>query len=152
MELILHDFFKQSCVRTMDPEKAHLFYVPFYNDIEYRWENKRPDAPSQYGQAILDILEKNNTDAWEREFKVTGEWWKRRGGADHILTMSAPVTGFRHPKGKRGWAHYMVQLAAPIFLSVELTKSFVYEYPHCASKNIVVPYPIPGREWHNRGW
>ena len=42
--------------------------------------------------------------------------------------MSAPVTGFRHPKGKRGWAHYMVQLTSPIFLSVELTKSFVYEY------------------------
>ena len=36
-----------------------------------RWLNKRPDAPSQYGQAILDILEKNNTDAWEREFKVS---------------------------------------------------------------------------------
>ena len=50
LELILHDFFKQSCVRTMDPEEAHLFYVPFYNDVEYRWEGKRPNEASKFGQ------------------------------------------------------------------------------------------------------
>lgn len=151
LELILHDFFAQSCLRTLDPSEAHLFYVPFYNDVEYRHTN-RPDKPSRYGQAILDIMEKNDTRAWEREFKVTGKWWKRRGGADHILTMPAPVTGFRHPKGVRGWGHYLVQLEAPIFLSVELSRSFIYEYPHCSAKNVVLPYPIPGRDWHNGKW
>lgn len=34
LELILHDFFAQSCVRTRDPEEAHLFYVPFFHDVE----------------------------------------------------------------------------------------------------------------------
>ena len=62
----------------------------------------RPHDASAAGQAILDIMEKGSVTAWEREFKVTGKWWQRRGGADHILTMSAPVTGFRHPKGARG--------------------------------------------------
>jgi len=152
LELILHDFFLQSCTRTKDPEEAHLFFVPFYNDIEYRWQNKRPDAPSPHGQAILDILERGDTKAWEKHFRVTGEYWRRRGGEDHILTLAAPVTGFRHPKGARGWTHYMVQLAPPIFLSLELTRSFIHEYPHCSGKNIVVPYPIPGRDWHNGVW
>ena len=36
LELILADFFRQSCVRTMDPEEAHFFYVPFFHDVEYR--------------------------------------------------------------------------------------------------------------------
>jgi hypothetical protein len=36
LELILADFFRQSCTRTMDPEEADLFYVPYYNDVEYR--------------------------------------------------------------------------------------------------------------------
>ena len=40
LELILADFFMQSCVRTMDPEEAHLFYVPFFHDVEYRATNR----------------------------------------------------------------------------------------------------------------
>ena len=36
----------------------------------------------------------------------------------------------------------MMQLHTPIFLNVEYTKSFVEEYPVCATeKNIVMPYP-----------
>jgi hypothetical protein len=46
----------------------------------------------------------------------------------------------------------MVQLAPPIFLSVELTRSFLHEYPKCSAKNVVLPYPIPGRDWHNGAW
>ena len=37
----------------------------------------------------------------------------------------------------------MIQLNTPIFLNVELSRSFVLEYPVCSSeKNIVLPYPI----------
>ena len=48
---------------------------------------------------------------------MTGAWWRRRAGADHVLVQAAPVTGFRHPKGRRGFAHYMLQLTRPIFVS-----------------------------------
>jgi hypothetical protein len=112
----------------------------------------RPNDASKFGQAILDIVEKRNVEGWEREFKVTGKYWKKKWGADHIITMSAPVTGLRHPKGTRGWGHYMLQLTPPIYLSVELTRSFIHEYPNCSSKNIVLPYPIPGADWHNGVW
>ena len=75
----------------------------------------RPDAPSRHGAALLDILERNDTSAWVREFGVTDEYW-RRHPERHLLVQAAPVTGWRHPKGRRGWAHYAVQLAAPVFL------------------------------------
>lgn len=132
---------------------VHVRLVPLLRGgfVRYR-ATGRPNEPSKGGQAILDILEKQDHAGWEREFGVTSKWWKRRGGADHVLTMSAPVTGFRHPKGMRGWGHYLVQLAPPIFLSVELTRSFVKEYPKCSAKNVVLPYPIPGRDWHNGAW
>ena len=58
----------------------------------------RPHDASKHGQAVLDVLEKQDVRGWEREFRVTGKYWKRKWGADHILTLGAPVTGLRHPK------------------------------------------------------
>ncbi|KAH8064471.1 protein kinase [Aureococcus anophagefferens] len=151
LELILHDFFTKACVRTRDPEAADLFFVPHYGDVLYR-ETGRGDKPSAYEAALLDILERQDTKAWERTFNVTGEYWTRRGGGDHVLVQPAPVTGLRHPKGGRGWTHYLQQLHAPIWISLELSRSFVAEYPACGRKNVVAPYPIPGRAWHDGQW
>ena len=39
-------------------------------------------------KAVLDVAEKNDTRGWEREFGVSGAWWARRGGADHILVQA----------------------------------------------------------------
>ncbi|KAH8071452.1 protein kinase [Aureococcus anophagefferens] len=117
LELILHDFFTKACVRTRDPEAADLFFVPHYGDVLYR-ETGRGDKPSAYEAALLDILERQDTTAWERTFNVTGEYWTRRGGGDHVL----------------------------------LSRSFVAEYPACGRKNVVAPYPIPGRAWHDGQW
>lgn len=37
----------------------------------------------------------------------------------------------------------MIQLNAPIFISVELSKTFIEEYPFCSTKkNIIMPYPL----------
>jgi hypothetical protein len=63
LELILHDFFLQSCVRTLNPEEAHLFFVPFHNDVEYR-ATGRPHDASKHGQALLDILEMGAVNGW----------------------------------------------------------------------------------------
>ncbi|KAJ8599643.1 hypothetical protein CTAYLR_005383 [Chrysophaeum taylorii] len=151
IEMILHDFFRRACIRTMDPKRADLFYVPFYADVSYRAAG-RPDAPSRYERAILDLIEHRDPRAWERSFNVTGEYWLRKKGADHVLVQAAPVTGLRHPKGKRGWVHYLQQLTPPIWVSLELSRSFLAEYPMCAAKNIVVPYPVPGKRWQDGTW
>ena len=134
----------------LDPKNKEARDMLASMDDEKRAEKTR--VQSKFGQAILNILEKKDTRAWEKHFQVTGKYWERKWGADHIITMSAPVTGLRHPKGTRGWGHYMLFLEQPIFLNLELTRSFVHEYPHCAGKNIIVPYPIPGRNWHNGIW
>lgn len=44
----------------------------------------------------------------------------------------------------------MIQLNAPIFLNVELSKSFVTEYPVCSrEKNIIMPYPTIDSEFYS---
>lgn len=147
LEFVLTDFFEQSCIRTLDADKADFYFVPFFSDIEYR-EAGRPDQASEFGAALLDILERNDTRAWGERFGVTDAYW-RKYPQRHILVQAAPVTGWRHPKGRRGWHHYKVQLNAPIFVSIEVTRSWVKQYPKCSAKNSVLPYPVPGRAWHD---
>ncbi|KAJ8598809.1 hypothetical protein CTAYLR_008643 [Chrysophaeum taylorii] len=153
LEFVLADFFEQACVRTHDPDAADFFFVPFFSDVEYRAAG-RPNGPSPHGEAILDILERNDTKKWVDRFETTDKYW-RRAPERHVLVQAAPVTGFRHPKGRRGWHHYKVQLGAPIFVSVEVSRSWTLEYPRCSAKNVVMPYPVPGRAWHDNtdnGW
>jgi hypothetical protein len=64
---------------------------------------------------------------------------------NHLIAMPAPVTNLRHQSNMRGFFHYMIQLNPPIFLNVELSRSFILEYPVCGKeKNIVMPYPSTG--------
>lgn len=150
LEVILVHFFQTACVRTTDVSRADFFFVPFYGDIHFRALG-RPTAPSIYEQALLDIIERQNVEQWERAFNVTGEYWLK-WPERHVLVQPAPVTGLRHAKAKRGWYHYLQQLTAPVWISLELSRSFSAEYPRCSAKNIVMPYPVPGRRWHNGGW
>ena len=110
--------------------------MPHFGDVLYR-ETGRGDRPSAWEQALLDLVEKRDGAAWERTFNVSAKWWARRKGADHVLVQPAPVTGLRHPKGVRGWGHYLQQLAAPIFISLELSRSFVAEYTPRPSGNLI---------------
>ncbi|GAX12961.1 hypothetical protein FisN_2Hh454 [Fistulifera solaris] len=154
-ELIVHDLLRNSCLRTYDPEEAELFLVPYLPSVEFHAgvRGKPPShATSPYAQAILNILDspEQETDsakyaAWEKQFGLTSHYWKRRGGADHILIFSEPLQGLTHPKGKRGSYHFIHtqrQLDPPIVLSVELSTSFVQKYPACSRKNILLPYPV----------
>lgn len=47
----------------------------------------------------------------------------------------------------------MPQLASPIFFNVELSRSFVAEYPVCAKeKNLVMPYPTTDAELFSKSY
>ena len=144
----------KSCLRTDDPEKATLFYVPYLPSVEHhRGENNAADyALSPYGRAIEDIIEKKDYDAWESLFGLTSKYWKRRGGSDHILVFSEPMHGLSHPRSRRGNFHFVntqKQLKPPIVISVELSTTFVQQYPKCAAKNILMPYPNTDGRWFN---
>jgi len=136
----------KSCLRTYNPEEATLFYVPYLPSTEHHVGHraKTDYSTSPYGQAIMDILNDQSYDAWERLFGMTSQYWKRRNGSDHILVFSEPMHGLYHPRNKRGnfhFVHSQKQLKPPIVISVELSTTFVQEYPHCSAKNILVPYP-----------
>lgn len=143
LEVVLHRALRSSCVRTTQPELATYFFVPFYSDIEYRLAH-RPAAASKYGRAVLDAMA-GNASAWERHFRVTGEYWERSGGWDHIVVMAAPLTSFTHEKSRRGFFHNKKTLASPIVVNIEMLNRFVREYPRCARRNILMPYPSNAR-------
>jgi hypothetical protein len=136
-----------SCLRSYDPETATLFYIPYLPSMEFHQGSKYTNlnySTSKYGQAIMDILHTQSYEAWENVFGLTSKYWKRRNGSDHILVFSEPIHGLWHPRNKRGNFHYIrtqKQIASPIVLSVELSTSFVNDYPACARKNILLPYP-----------
>lgn len=154
LEYIAYDFFSQFCGRTWNPEEADFFYLPIVRDAEYRMamENRGPRAraPSLTEQALLNIMEKNNSETWKSAFQYTDAYWHRKQGGDHIIVMPAPVTNLRHESSQRGYFHYMSHLHRPIFLGVEYSIQFVKDYPICATKkNIVVPYPTTDPDLFN---
>lgn len=63
-------------------------------------------------------MERGDMSGWRRVFNVTDQYWKRLGGADHVIAMPAPVTNFRHQSNMRGFFHYV------------RTSSCIYEYLH----------------------
>jgi hypothetical protein len=144
----------KSCLRTYDPEEAELFYVPYLPSTEHHVgdDRKLDYSASPYGKAILEILDKQNYEIWETTFGLTSKYWKRRGGSDHILVFSEPMHGLYHPMGKRGHHHFIYsqkQLTPPIVLSIELSATFVQQYPQCSRKNILLPYPNTHGGWYN---
>jgi hypothetical protein len=154
LEYIINDYFHQFCGRTENPDEADYFYLPFVRDAEYRVtlesRTKHSRAPSIAEQALLTIMEKNDSNIWKRELQITDKYWHRNHGADHIIVMPAPVTNLRHESSKRGFFHYMIHLQSPIFLGLEFSKSYVEEYPICsAQKNIVMPYPTTDPDLYN---
>ncbi|VEU38264.1 unnamed protein product [Pseudo-nitzschia multistriata] len=155
-ELLVRDIITHpdSCLRTNDPEKATLFYVPYLPSAEYKNGTLfgKDMSQSKYGKAIQNIITKQEYESWEKEFGLTSEYWKRRNGSDHILVFSEPMHGLWHPKSRRGNFHFLhsqFQTHSPIVISNELSKTFIDMYPLCARKNILVPYPNTNGRWFN---
>ena len=155
LELIVRDLITHpdSCLRTMDPMKATLFYVPYLPTTEFHNLTQFPNSleTSPYAQAIESAID-GKYGQWEHYFGLTSEFWKRKRGADHILVFPEPLHGLSHTKGKRGSFHYIFSqkmLSPAIILTTEISKTFVEMYPKCSSKNILAPYPEIDSNWYN---
>jgi len=149
-DIIIHP---DSCLRTYDPDKAKLFYIPYLPAAEFHNGSLFPEKTrSKYGKAIQDIITEKKYDAWEKVFGLTSKYWKKRGGSDHILVFSEPMHGLWHPSSRRGNFHFLhsqFQTHAPVVISNELSKTFINMYPMCAKKNILMPYPNTDGRWFN---
>ena len=156
-ELMVRDILTHpdSCLRTYDPEKATLFYVPYLPAAELHNGTVYAQASnSKYGKALMDVITENKFDAWEKLFGWTSKYYKRRNGSDHIMVYSEPMHGLWHPRSRRGNFHFLrsqYQTYSPIVISVELSTTFIDEYPMCARKNILMPYPNTDGRWFNGG-
>jgi hypothetical protein len=144
-------------LRTYDPDKATLFWVPYLPSVEFHAGVRGPPPTHQtsvYAQAISDAIDGDFT-GWQQQFGLTDKYWQRRGGADHILVFSEPLQGLTHPKNKRGSYHFVHtqrQLDPPIIVSVELSTTFIHMHKACAEKNILLPYPITDGRYFNGEW
>jgi hypothetical protein len=155
-ELMVRDILTHpnSCLKTNNPEQAKLFYVPYLPAAEFHRGKLHVGnySTTEYGQAIMNILEQRDYKGWETSFGLTSKYWKRRGGSDHILVFSEPMHGLWHPRSKRGNFHFIrsqYQLSPPIVVSVELSTTFVDMFPKCARKNVLMPYPNTDGRWFN---
>ena len=105
LELIVRELMthSDSCLRTMNPLKATLFYIPYLPSTEFH--NGKTYAQdystSPYATAVEDAI-KGDYNKWEELFGFTSDFWKRKSGADHILVFSEPLHGLSHPRNKRG--------------------------------------------------
>ena len=154
-ELLVRDIFTHplSCLRANDPETATLFYVPYLPSIEFHngslFVNDYSTSP--FGQALIDATD-GQYEKWEETFGLSSKYWRRRGGADHILVFSEPLHGLSHPRDMRGnyhTIHTQRQLRPPIIISVGVSTTFVKMYPKCSRKNILMPYPNSNGRWYN---
>ena len=86
-----------ACLRTTNPAQATLFFVPYLSSTEFHNANsfvhQVNESASPFGEAIRRILEHREYQAWEDVWGLTSKYWKRRGGADHILVFSEPLQG-----------------------------------------------------------
>jgi len=159
LEMVVHDIITHpsNCLTTSDPTLAKLFYVPFFSDMEFRIgldgvqkELNREITP--HGDALMSAMigTEEGYAKWEKTWGHPSTFWRRHKGADHIVVIAAPLSGFTHPQSRRGSYHYIhtqLQLTRTIVLSVEQSTTFIRDYPHCSRKNIVLPYPNHDGEW-----
>jgi len=79
LEYIIYDFFINFCGRTFNPKIADYFYLPIIRDAEFRYNlNKKGNRYRQSSlteQALINIIEKNDSTLWKLIFNITDQYW-----------------------------------------------------------------------------
>ncbi|CAL8466706.1 g6242 [Coccomyxa elongata] len=104
---VLHRHFSNSVLRTDDPEKAQLFFIPVYLGRHYNWFWQQWSTPGKAWDVHKDCLPHHTPpecfwDKWDRAKQATSElvrkalahvrerhpYWDKRNGADHFMVFS----------------------------------------------------------------
>ncbi|KAH6784362.1 glycosyltransferase 18 [Perilla frutescens var. hirtella] len=123
--LFHHRVLKHKC-RTLDPELATAFYIPFYA-----------------GLAVGKQLWGNDTSARDRHCKLMLRWvknqsyWKKFNGSDHFMTIGRITWDFRRltDPGK-SWGSSFLNMPS----MQKVTRFIVEKYPG-DEMDVSVPYP-----------
>ena len=81
LETYMHDTLLKSSIRTMDPEEAHLFYVPIFVGCYLH------HIGTNFDKASTKIINGVN---W---IKKNYPYWERTQGRDHIFTFTHDIGG-----------------------------------------------------------
>ncbi|KAJ7296873.1 hypothetical protein O6H91_Y095000 [Diphasiastrum complanatum] len=86
LELVFHSRVLQHPCLTSDPEKAMVFYIPYYGGLDVmRWhfaENVTNERKDKLGSELAIWLEEQS-------------WWRRHRGRDHVMALGKISYDFR---------------------------------------------------------
>ncbi|XP_010246676.1 PREDICTED: probable xyloglucan galactosyltransferase GT17 [Nelumbo nucifera] len=126
-EMIFHARVEAHPCRTLDPDRANLFYVPFYGGLYASSKFREPDLSVRDTLAV-DLV----------EYLGQQPWWHRYHGGDHFLALGRTAWDFmRSEDGPDFGANCLLNLPPVMNMSV-LT---VERHPWQGSNQHGIPYP-----------
>lgn len=84
-EIIFHKKILNHKCRTIEPESASLFYIPFYAGLavgKYLFSNSSTESRDYHGIKLL-------------EWAMKQPYWKRSNGSDHVMVLGRITWDFR---------------------------------------------------------
>ena len=125
LEVIFHNRVLKHRCRTLEPESATAFYIPFYAGL----------AVGRY------LFTGRSGEERDRDCEMLLRWvqhqpyWKRSNGSDHFLTLGRMVWDFRR-RGENDWGSSFVYMPG-----MEKVNRLVIERSPWDPLDIGVPYP-----------
>lgn len=126
LEMLFHARVKEYSCRTWDAEEANVFYVPFYGGLDVvRWHFRQNVSNEQRDELSKELL------GW-----LEGRpWWRRNGGADHVLVLGKISWDFRRQEGTT-WGSKLLDWPE----TQAMTKLLIERHPF-HSNDIGIPHP-----------
>ncbi|KAM4075312.1 hypothetical protein ACB094_10G160200 [Castanea mollissima] len=125
LEVIFHNRVLKHTCRTLEPESATAFYIPFYAGLavgRYLFTNYEKKARDSDCEMLL---------RWVQE----QPHWKRSNGSDHFITLGRMVWDFRR-SGENGWGSSFVYMEG-----MRNIQRLVIERSPWDPLDVGVPYP-----------
>ncbi|KAI8534948.1 hypothetical protein RHMOL_Rhmol10G0136500 [Rhododendron molle] len=141
-EVVYHNLMLNYKCRTLEPESATAFYIPFYAGIAlrmYSWGSYNATDRGWHPEKL---------NKWLQEQK----WWKRSKGSDHIIMLGRITWDFRRSReaSDAEWGSSLLNLPA-----MENVVRLAIERNVWDNLEIAVPYPTafhPSSESDITGW
>ncbi|XWS61057.1 hypothetical protein CRYUN_Cryun07bG0093000 [Craigia yunnanensis] len=125
LEVIFHNRVLKHKCRTLEPDSASAFYIPFYGGLavgKYLWFNHSAKARDDDCERLLSFVQDQ-------------PYWKRSNGRDHFTTLGRITWDFRRP-ADNDWGSSFFNMPTMQNISRLLIEKSPWDY-----RDIGVPYP-----------
>lgn len=124
-EIIFHNRILKHPCRTVEPESATAYYIPFYAGLavgKYLWSNCSRQDRDRHGEMLL---------TWVRD----QPYWNRSNGWDHFITLGRITWDFRRSKDE-DWGSRLIYMPLMRNITRLLIERNPWDY-----FDVGVPYP-----------